>query len=205
VPTSLWHRLRKRIHLACFLIFLALPFLNIVRFDIPRQRFYFFGAELWINEFGIIFFALMFLMFLIVISSVFFGRVYCSYLCPQMIFSEASMAVESWWKRRLMKRFPKANRSARALAARALFLPNATPRLGLSDLRIHLVLRRANRPRPAPARARCPHRRRHCRTHRNLADLRRFRLPVSQPWSRSRLRATLSFGALCLSPAKKPS
>jgi polyferredoxin len=51
-----WPRLRKRIHLLCFLIFLALPFCNVMRFDIPRQRFYFFGYELWIDEFGIVFF-----------------------------------------------------------------------------------------------------------------------------------------------------
>ncbi|HUA60461.1 MAG TPA: 4Fe-4S dicluster domain-containing protein [Verrucomicrobiae bacterium] len=89
-----WHQLRKRIHLICFLIFLALPFCNVVRFDIPHQRFYFFGFELWINEFGIIFFALMFLMFVIVVASVILGRVYCGYLCPQMIFSEASLAVQ---------------------------------------------------------------------------------------------------------------
>ncbi len=56
------------IHLFCFLAFLALPFLNIVRFDIPKQRFYFAGYELWINEFAIIFFAMMFLMFLVVAS-----------------------------------------------------------------------------------------------------------------------------------------
>ena len=36
-----YHRLRKRVHFACFLIFLLLPFFNVVRFDIPRQRFYF--------------------------------------------------------------------------------------------------------------------------------------------------------------------
>lgn len=90
-----WHSLRKRIHLVCFLIFLALPFLNVIRFDIPKERFYFAGFELWINEFAIIFFTLMFLMFLVVVSSVFYGRVYCGYLCPQMIFSEASVAVQT--------------------------------------------------------------------------------------------------------------
>ena len=36
-----------------------------MRFDIPRQRFYFFGHELWISEFGIVFFSMMFLMFLV--------------------------------------------------------------------------------------------------------------------------------------------
>jgi len=96
-----WHRFRKLIHLICFVLFLVLPFLNIVRFDIPRQWFYFAGIELWINEFAIIFFSLMFLMFVVVASSVFYGRVYCSYLCPQMIFSEASVAVEKWLRRRL--------------------------------------------------------------------------------------------------------
>ena len=99
-----WHSLRKRVHLLCFLIFLALPFLDVMRFDIPRQRFYFFGYELWISEFAIIFFAMMFLMFLIIAMSIFYGRVYCGYLCPQMIFSEASMALEAKLQRWMVKK-----------------------------------------------------------------------------------------------------
>jgi cytochrome c oxidase accessory protein FixG len=90
-----WHRIRKFVHLACFLLFAALPFLNIIRFDIPHQRFYFAGQELWISEFVIVFFTLMFLLFLVVAFSVFYGRVYCGYLCPQMIFSEASVALQN--------------------------------------------------------------------------------------------------------------
>jgi cytochrome c oxidase accessory protein FixG len=94
-----WHKVRKIVHLLCFLVFLALPFCNVVRFDIPRERFYFAGYELWISEFAIVFFALMFLLFVVVASSVFYGRVYCGYLCPQMIFSEASAA----WEARLRR------------------------------------------------------------------------------------------------------
>src|SRR6185369_361004 len=116
-----WHRLRKKIHAACFAAFLALPFLNLVRFDIPRQRFYFAGYELWINEFAIIFFALMFLMFLVVVSSVLYGRVYCGYLCPQMIFSEASMAIESRLRRTVVRKFPRWNPPARDRLTRGLF------------------------------------------------------------------------------------
>lgn len=116
-----WHRLRKKIHAACFAAFLALPFLNLVRFDIPRQRFYFAGYELWINEFAIIFFALMFLMFLVVVSSVFYGRVYCGYLCPQMIFSEASIAIESRLRRAVVKKFPRWKPPARDRLTRGLF------------------------------------------------------------------------------------
>src|SRR5689334_23974523 len=99
-----WHSIRKRVHIACFLIFLALPFLDVMRFDNPRQRFYFFGYDLWINEFAIIFFALMFLMFLVVAMSVFYGRVYCGYLCPQMIFSEGSVSLEGRLLRWAFKR-----------------------------------------------------------------------------------------------------
>jgi polyferredoxin len=119
--TLSWHHLRKRIHLLCFLIFFAQPFLNIMRFDIPRQRFYFAGVELWINEFAIVFFALMFLMFLIVVSSVFYGRVYCGYLCPQMIFSEASLNFESRLKRWVTKKFISWSPQARTWLHRVLF------------------------------------------------------------------------------------
>ncbi len=116
-----WHRLRKRVHLFCTAVFLALPFLNVARFDIPRQRFYFFGYDLWINEFAIVFFALMFLMFLVVAMSVFYGRVYCGYLCPQMIFSEASGSLEATLRRWAVKRgYPKAVAGALFYAAVAL-------------------------------------------------------------------------------------
>jgi len=116
-----WHPLRKRVHLFCFLAFLALPFLNLVRFDIPRQRFYFAGYELWINEFAIVFFAIMFLMFLVVVSSVFYGRVYCGYLCPQMIFSEASLNLESRLRRWVTKKFISASPKSRNRIHRVLF------------------------------------------------------------------------------------
>ena len=76
-----------------------------MRFDIPRQRFYFAGAELWINEFAIIFFSLMFLMFGIVALSMVYGRVYCSYACPQMIFSETALALEDRLRREVTRRF----------------------------------------------------------------------------------------------------
>ena len=114
-----FHRLRKAIHLGCFLIFLVLPLSNLMRFDIPRQRFYFFGYELWISEFAIIFFSLMFLMLVITAMAMFYGRVYCGYLCPQMIFSEASIAVENNIRRWVTKyvdwKAPQRNLLSRAL------------------------------------------------------------------------------------------
>ena len=93
-PSPHYRHLRKTIHAICFLIFVILPFFDVMRFDIPRQRFYFAGNELWISEFAIILFTMMFLLFAIVATTLLYGRVYCGYLCPQNIFSEATVEVE---------------------------------------------------------------------------------------------------------------
>ncbi len=118
---SRWHRVRKRVHLACFVVFMALPFFNVMRFDIPRARFYFAGQELWISEFGTLFFALMFLMFVIAAAAMFYGRVYCGYLCPQMIFSEASTSTERWLRKTVNRRFSSWPAGSRTAVTRILF------------------------------------------------------------------------------------
>ena len=115
-----YHRFRKIIHLICVAIFFALPFANLMRADIPHQRFYFFGYELWISEFSIIFFSLMFLMFLIAAMAMLYGRVYCGYLCPQMIFSEASLALESKITRTVNK-YVRWSAGPRKILSRFLF------------------------------------------------------------------------------------
>jgi len=102
-PGFHYHRLRKTVHVICVVIFFLLPLSNLMRIDIPRQRFYFFGYELWISEFSIIFFSMMFLMFVVAAMAMLWGRVYCGYLCPQMIFSEASIALETRLQRTVNK------------------------------------------------------------------------------------------------------
>src|SRR5208337_2538519 len=115
-----YHRFRKVIHVICVVIFFALPFANLMRADIPHQRFYFFGYELWISEFSIIFFSLMFLMFIVAAMAMFYGRVYCGYLCPQMIFSEASITLESKLQRTIDK-YVRWNAKKRNLLSKSLF------------------------------------------------------------------------------------
>lgn len=118
---STYHRYRRAIQFACFLIFVALPFFNVMRFDIPRQRFYFAGYELLISEFGILFFSLLFLLYVIAAASMLYGRIYCGYFCPQMIFSEASLAVEDRLKKIINKRFIKFPAKRRQWMSGALF------------------------------------------------------------------------------------
>lgn len=113
-PEWSWHRWRRIIHVVCVLVFIALPFFNVIRFDIPRQRFYIAGFELWINEFAIIFFSLLFLMFIVAAISMLYGRVYCGYLCPQMIFSEAATNLQEALKTFINKHFAKVGQATRA-------------------------------------------------------------------------------------------
>ena len=103
-PGIHYHPLRKTIHVVCVIIFVLLPLSNLMRIDIPRQRAFFFGYELWISEFSIIFLTMMFLMFSIAAVAMLYGRIYCGYLCPQMIFSEASLSLEGWLQRTVNKR-----------------------------------------------------------------------------------------------------
>jgi polyferredoxin len=119
-PGFHYHRLRKTVHVICVIIFFLLPLTNLMRIDIPRQRFYFFGYELLISEFSIIFFSMMFLMFVVAAMAIMWGRVYCGYLCPQMIFSEASIALEGWLER-IVNKYVDAGAGTRKLLSRILF------------------------------------------------------------------------------------
>ncbi len=118
---TVYHRIRARFHLVFFLVFVALPFFDVMRFDLPRKRFYFGGVELWISEFGILFFSLMFMMFLIAASALVWGRVYCGYACPQTIFSEWSVRVEHWAAKQINKRFGHWNARSKYVAAQTIF------------------------------------------------------------------------------------
>ena len=120
-PYLEFHRLRKTVHVICVLVFFTLPLSNIVRFDIPHQRFYFMGRELWISEFGILFLTMMFLLFAIAAMSIIYGRVYCGYLCPQMIFSEAAMNTERRISK-LVTKYVDVGPKTRALITQLLFI-----------------------------------------------------------------------------------
>lgn len=105
LPGTRFHKLRRTVQTICVTIFILLPLFDIMRVDITRQRFYVFGAELWISEFSILFLTMMFVWILVAASAMIYGRFYCGYLCPQMIFSEAATTLEraiaKWAKRNI--------------------------------------------------------------------------------------------------------
>ena len=121
IPGTEFHRIRKTVQAVCFVVFVTLPLFNIMRIDLPRQRFYFFGAELWISEFSIVFLTLMFLWILIAAMAMIYGRFWCGYLCPQMIFSEKANALEKRIIRAVNRKMPNAGPRLRRFIAAVLF------------------------------------------------------------------------------------
>jgi cytochrome c oxidase accessory protein FixG len=92
------------------LLVIGIPFVKIhgqsaVRFDVPSLKLYFFGSVIWISE--AYFFLLIFLLFFvgIMLFTVLFGRIWCGWMCPQMIFSDIARYIErvsSWFSRHVI-------------------------------------------------------------------------------------------------------
>jgi len=96
-----YHRKRRLVQALSTGAVIALPFLNLFRMDIPTLRFYFFNSVLWLDEFYLLFLALMLLLWVIVIFAMLYGRVWCGWMCPQTVVSELAR----WWEGRTRRMF----------------------------------------------------------------------------------------------------
>ncbi len=121
IPGTRFHKLRRMVQSICVTIFILLPLFDVMRIDITRQRFYVFGAELWISEFSILFLTMMFVWILVAASAMIYGRFYCGYLCPQMIFSEAATTLERAIAKWVKHNISGTSDAAKKLVARGLF------------------------------------------------------------------------------------
>lgn len=87
------------------LAIIGLPFLNILRLDIPTLRFYFFTSALWVDEFYLLFLVAMLLLWVIVIVSMLYGRVWCGWMCPQTVLDE----MHRWFTKKMRRAFRAPN------------------------------------------------------------------------------------------------
>lgn len=116
---------RRLIQLAFFAVFALLPALDLFRFDFTTDRLHFFRQEIWLDEWTLLWLALMLAMWLIGATSLILGRVYCAYACPQMVFSEYAHDLDALAKK-AVSRVPPARRAAAArVLALVLLLPVA--------------------------------------------------------------------------------
>jgi len=121
LPGTQFHRIRRNIQFLCVVIFCTLPLFDVMRIDLPRQRFYFFGAELYINEFAILFLSMMFVWISVAAMAMVYGRFWCGYLCPQMIFSETANGHEKRINRMVNRKLSNRSAGLRRAISIALF------------------------------------------------------------------------------------
>lgn len=121
--TGRFTRQRRLIQLGFFAVFALLPLLDLFRFDFIASRLYFFRQEYWLDEWTLIWLALMLAMWVIGAATLILGRVYCAYACPQMVFSEYAHDLDALG-RKLVQRLPQPKR---ARAARAISLSLLLP------------------------------------------------------------------------------
>lgn len=101
------YKSKRHLTLALSTAFIVvLPFLNILRLDIPTLRFYFMNTALWIDEFYLLFFVLMLMLWLIVIFSMMYGRVWCGWMCPQTVLNELA----HWFEKKTQRWFKVSKR-----------------------------------------------------------------------------------------------
>lgn len=80
-------------------LYLVLPWLTwngrqAVLFDLPERRFHVFGITFWPQDFLFLAWALIIAALGLFFVTVFAGRVYCGYVCPQTAWTRLFMAIE---------------------------------------------------------------------------------------------------------------
>lgn len=88
---------RRRVRYLLIALFAGLPFLKVggesaLRFDVPTLRLHFFGASLWMDEFFLVLLVVLFATFLFISITLLFGRIWCGWLCPQIVFVDLTAA-----------------------------------------------------------------------------------------------------------------
>ncbi len=129
LPT--YKRKRRLVQTLSTLLVVVLPFFNIMRLDVPTLRFYFFNSVLWVDEFYLLFLVTMLILWVIVIFSMLYGRVWCGWMCPQTVLNE----LHRWFTKKLRRWMavpPASDRRPSAVGRRLLFF--AIPSLAAAAL-----------------------------------------------------------------------
>ncbi|MCM2257484.1 MAG: 4Fe-4S binding protein [Vicinamibacteria bacterium] len=112
---------RRRLIQAGFLAgFAILPIFDLLRFDFTASKLYLFRQEIGLDEWALLWLALMFGMWLIGAASLVLGRVFCAYACPQTLFTELAHDLDRLASRLARPLDPERRKPAARAVAMAL-------------------------------------------------------------------------------------
>lgn len=97
--TGLFRNIRRIAGAFLFILFLGTVWLNwdghqAVWWNLPERKFHIFGATFWPQDFMLLSWLLIISAFGLFFITVFAGRVWCGYACPQSVFTWVFMWVE---------------------------------------------------------------------------------------------------------------
>ncbi|MFS1425503.1 cytochrome c oxidase accessory protein CcoG [Shewanella sp. 10N.286.48.B5] len=97
---GLFQRIRKSSNSLLIMVFFLLPFINYqgrqaILFDVTKQQFFFFDVTLWPQDFTVLAWVFMAAAFGLFFITVYWGRVWCGFLCPQTAWTAMFMWLEA--------------------------------------------------------------------------------------------------------------
>lgn len=95
-----FQRIRTATNSLLVILFFLLPFISYqghqaILFDLSEQQFIFFGTTLWPQDFTVLAWVFIAAAFLLFFTTVFWGRVWCGYLCPQTAWTFMYVWIET--------------------------------------------------------------------------------------------------------------
>ncbi|WP_313226647.1 cytochrome c oxidase accessory protein CcoG [Stutzerimonas chloritidismutans] len=131
--SGLFRNLRRVGGAVLFILFFGTVWLNwngrqAVWWDLPERKFHIFGATFWPQDFMLLSWLLIICAFGLFFITVFAGRVWCGYTCPQSVFTWVFMWAEKITegdrnqRMKLDKAPMSANKFLRKLAKHAIWL-----------------------------------------------------------------------------------
>ncbi|GGP54728.1 cytochrome c oxidase accessory protein CcoG [Shewanella algicola] len=97
---GVFQRLRQHSNTLLIALFFLLPFINYqgrqaILFDVTEQQFFFFNLTLWPQDFTVLAWFFMAAAFALFFVTVYWGRVWCGFLCPQTAWTFIYMWIEA--------------------------------------------------------------------------------------------------------------
>jgi polyferredoxin len=106
------HRSRRALQVVTSLLFIAAPFIGLLRIDLDTGHLVLFGTQFGLGDLQAVYAMLILVTVLIFAGALLYGRIYCGWMCPQTTLSELVATVERWVCKRV-----KAKGACKGIAA----------------------------------------------------------------------------------------
>lgn len=95
------HRARRALQAVTSLVFVAAPFVGLLRFDLGGGALVLAGASFGLGDLQAVYLLILLFILAVFAGALLYGRIYCGWMCPQTTLSEIVATFERWASRRV--------------------------------------------------------------------------------------------------------